>query len=184
MNPIRFRVWDNEDGEYLAEDSFVMNHDGSVVWYDGHPIDPARHEVEFGNTYCFHNDIVQAKAWGGHWVIESAGKSYYDEVPREHVNMHVCKSDSSAHELYWHIPIRGVAMMLNDTMEFHMCGFTCKDKFYGYEGDKFFWKDISVVGNARMEELKFCEAGRMWYERYLENSILPNVNLINRGEKK
>lgn len=187
----RFRIWDNEEQEYLENlDSFSMDSDGYIRWYDGsylnaeyicmgsiqRPVETGgRYEVEFGNAYCFHNDIVQGKKHGGHWSMERVGNRYCDAVPRNHVNMIAFKGGvgNGVHDLYWDVPIRGIALMMRETMEITIAGITCEDEFYGYEGERFSWSDISVVGNIRSDNPKFCEERLMWYEHYRDLSILP-----------
>jgi len=179
----RFRVWDNVNDEYLESDVGIsIRPDGTAVWYDGDPvnnIEQGRFEVEFGNKYCFHNDIVEGKIFGGSWRIERPDR-YSDPVPRNHRDMFVIKEVNpdchDIHTLYWHRAIRGVALMCPQTMQFHMAGFNCNDKFYGYEGEECSIEDIIVVGNARTDELPFCKKRLKSYKRQIE--------LINKQKEK
>jgi hypothetical protein len=169
---IRFRVWDNQCGEYAASDSFYLAHNGRVVWYDGSPIhtpeEPDRYEVEFGNQYCFHNDIVETSIYGGCWQMERVGSIWNDEIPRNHRNLHVIKQeDGELHTIYFDKVARGIALLDVETMEFYMVGFTCDDRFYGYEGEEYQMGNIVVVGNARFDDTPFCKKQKDVYEYHI-----------------
>jgi len=102
--------------------------------------------------------------------MEHAGLRWNDQVPRNHRKIFVIKDQDShdMHSIYWHESIRGVAIMDPATMEFYMAGFTCKDKFYGYEGEEYNKEDIVVVGNTRFDETPFCKKRLERYKYHMK----------------
>jgi hypothetical protein len=191
----RFRIWDTKEQEYLENlDSFSMDSDGNIKWYDGTylngeyvpgsgsvqaPCSEGRYEVEFGNGYCFHNDIVQATKFGGCFDIESP--LYSENIPKDAVNISIDKK-FSLFTAYWDIPIYGVAIMQREVMEMEIAGITCKDAFYGYDGCVFSWSDIKVVGNYRLDTPEFCRHRAEMYNNYIKRSILPK-EIINETDE-
>ena len=170
----RFRIWDNHKGEYREDvDSFRMDNDGNILWYDGCPLNgdwftdssADRYEVEWGNSIFFENDVVEAEVYGGSWKIQYVGMGVNDKVPRNHRNMFEIKGDQhDIHTLYWDIPVYGVTIMDPRTLEFTIIGFTEKDEFYYPDGARFSQGELKVVGNIRTGEFKFDEENKKCFE--------------------